>query len=69
MPKFTLITCARSDRETADATARARLIADWLAASGKGDVIAAARIEWEAGEYDPALADEIAALHSTPAAA
>lgn len=66
---LTLITFAPSARETADSAARARLIADWLHADSTGDVIAAARIQWEAEQYDPALADEITALRTTPAAA
>ena len=64
-----LITSAPFDRDTADASVSARLIADWLHADSNGDVIAAARIEWEAEQYDPALADEIRAMRTTPAAA
>jgi hypothetical protein len=63
-----LITSAPSHQD-ADAAARARLISDWLHADSSGDVIAAARIQWEAEQYDAGLADEIAALRSTPAAA
>lgn len=63
-----LIVTAPADRETADGTASARLIADYLAATSKGDVITAARIEWEIEQYDPSLLDELAGLHQ-PAAA
>lgn len=62
-----LIVSRPSESEAADAAVSARLIADWLAADG--DVIARARIEWEAEQYDPALLDELAALRDTPAAA
>ncbi|MFH8804079.1 hypothetical protein ACH4F6_31575 [Streptomyces sp. NPDC017936] len=66
---LTLVTSPPFDPDAADSAARARLIADWLAADSRGDRIAAARIEWEAEQYDPALADEITALRNTLAAA
>lgn len=56
------------DPEAADATASARLIDDYLAAHRSGDVIAAARIEYEIEQYDPSLLDELTGLHQ-PAAA
>lgn len=53
----------------AESAARARLIADWLHADSSGDRIAAARIEWEAEQYDADLLDEIHALRAVVAAA
>lgn len=57
-----------TDLDAADATASARLIADYLAADRSGDVVAAARIEYEIEQYDPSLLDEIRGLHQHAAA-
>lgn len=63
-----LIVTQPSDREAADATASARLIADYLAAASSGDVVATARIEYEIEQYDPSLLDELTGYHQLAAA-
>lgn len=63
-----LIVTRPADREAADAAASARLVIDYLAAAGSGDVIAAARIEYEIEQYDPSLLDELGGIDQ-PAAA